>query len=251
MITKPAPEALPQPLNLVLLPGLDGTGRLFRWLIEALPAAIQPIVISLPAQGGDYAALEAEVLGSLPLDQPLVILGESFSGPLALRLATRKSRNVVAVILVASFVAHPIAWLPGVARYLMTPLMFRLPIPVPLLRWLLLGKDPPAALVECLIECLRPVDPTVLARRAKAALSVDATDDLMRCPVPVLYLGASQDRLLSPRTAARLKALRPDLDCRMFEAPHFLLQRAPGPAAQAITGFLLRNSLVKAPALDG
>lgn len=104
---------LSSPLSLVLLPGLDGTGRLFEWFLDALPSKLRPIVIPFPRDAADYAALETQAARSLPQGQPFVILAESFSGPLALRIAARGPANLVAVILVASFTSRPVAWMPS------------------------------------------------------------------------------------------------------------------------------------------
>jgi pimeloyl-ACP methyl ester carboxylesterase len=214
-------------------------------LLDVMPSALAPLVVSFsPTADGDYEALEARTLSLLPLDQPFAILGESFSGPLALRIAARGHRNLVAVILVASFAARPIAWLPRFARLFVQPFMFRLPIQLPLLRWFVLGRDPPPEVTSSTIESVRSVEPAVLARRARAALSVDATDAFIRCPVPMLYLGGTQDRLIDPRTPERLRTLRPDLDCLMLDTPHFVLQHAPSRAARAIAEFLLHQHWV-------
>jgi hypothetical protein len=62
----------------------------------------------------------------------------------------------------------------------------------------------------------------------------------------LLYLGATRDRLISKRTVADLKVLRPDLECVMLEAPHFLLQRAPAEAVGAIAGYLARRRILEA-----
>jgi len=99
------------PLSLVLLPGLDGTGQLFEWFLAALPPNLKPIVVSFPRDtDDDYAALETHVVAfSIPQDERFVILGESFSGPLALRIAARGHANLVAVILVASFISQPVS----------------------------------------------------------------------------------------------------------------------------------------------
>jgi len=229
-------------LSLVLLPGLDGTGQLFKWLIDTLPSEFEPIVIAFPKEsGGDYPALEAHVVRLLPQDRPFAILGESFSGPLALRLAAHGHENLVAVILVASFVAKPVAWIPDFVRHILQPWMFRSPIQIPLLRWFLLGSHPPTAMVRDTVKCLRSVDPALLVARTKAALKVDATKAFVECPVPVLYLGGKQDRLVSSQTPESMKALRPNLECIMLDAPHFVLQRSPTAAAHTITGFLGRH----------
>jgi pimeloyl-[acyl-carrier protein] methyl ester esterase len=228
------------PLSLVLLPGLDGTGRLFESFLGALPPMLKPSVISFPRDTHSYPALETHVERSLPRGQPFAILAESFSGPLALRIAALGHPHLVAVILVASFTSQPVAWIPSFARHVVHSLIFRLPGQVLLMRWLLFGRNAPAALIERTIDCLRSADPAVLAGRTKAALAVDATEAFVRCPVPMLYLGGTQDRLVSSQTAVRLKALRGDLECVMLDAPHFLLQRAPAAAARAVAEFLSR-----------
>jgi len=229
------------PLALVLLPGLDGTGQLFKWLLDALPSGLEPTVVSFPKdRDGDYSALETHVVRLLPQDRPFAILGESFSGPLALRLAANGYKNLVAVVLVASFVNRPVAWMPDFVRHILRPWMFRLPIQIPL-RWFLLGSQPPTAMIADTMKCLRSVDPAVLAARTKAALEVDATKAFVECPVPILYLGGQQDRLVAFQTAERMKSLRPNLECVMLDGPHFVLQRSPIAAAQAIAGFLGRH----------
>lgn len=226
------------PLALALLPGLDGTGRLFEAFLGALPPMLKPSVIPLPRDMDGYLALERHVERSLPQGRPFAILAESFSGPLALRIAARGHPHLVAVILVASFASRPVAWIPGFAHHAVHALMFRLPGQVLLMRWLLFGSNAPAALIENTIDCLRSADPAVLAGRIKAALAVDATEAFVRCPVPMLYLGGTRDRLISPQTAVRLKILRGDLECVMLDAPHFVLQRAPAAAARVVTEFL-------------
>ncbi|MBR1223545.1 MULTISPECIES: alpha/beta fold hydrolase [unclassified Bradyrhizobium] len=228
------------PLSLVLLPGLDGSGRLFEWFVKALPPTLKPQIICFPKHEDDYGVLETDVLRLLPQGQPFVILAESFSGPLALRVAAIGHPHLIAVILVASFASRPVAWMPRFARHIMRPLLFRLPGQVLLMRWFLFGDSAPVALIEGTIDCLNSVDPAVLAGRTKAALTVDATEAFLRCPVPILYLGGIQDRLITPQTSERLKSLRPDLECVMLDAPHFLLQRAPAAAVKAVTDFLWR-----------
>ena len=78
--------------SLVLLPGLDGTGLLFQPLVECLPDAIEPVVVSYPPdQKLGYEELLPLVLERLPA-APFVLLGESFSGPLAVMAAATAPR---------------------------------------------------------------------------------------------------------------------------------------------------------------
>ncbi|HEX2836088.1 MAG TPA: hypothetical protein VHW00_23995 [Thermoanaerobaculia bacterium] len=100
-------------ITLLLLPGLDGTGTLFGEFIAALPPHIAPVVIRYPTDEAlSYEELLAFIEERLP-EGTFAVLGESFSGPLAIELAA-KSPRVRAVILCASFVRSPVrfaAWL--------------------------------------------------------------------------------------------------------------------------------------------
>src|SRR6266849_5616303 len=90
-------------LSVLLLPGLDGTGQLLRDLSEQL-AGHRPVhVISYPVDRPlDYGQLTALVEARLPNGQ-FVILGESFSGPIAIEIAAREKQRVAGLILASSF----------------------------------------------------------------------------------------------------------------------------------------------------
>lgn len=237
-----SPRVTSLPVTTLLLPGLDGTGRLFAPLLSVLSGGAEPQVVAYDkrvAQG--YEALEESIARALPVG-PFAIVAESFAGPLALRLALRRPRGLVAVALVATFVTNPIPGpLATVARALARPW---LPIWPPLprfaaRRWLL-GEDAPEALVRLFSENLREVAPGVMAARIRAVLDVDASDALVRCPVPVLHLTAKNDRLV-PRTAGEaMHRLRPDLERAEVDAPHLVLQVAPAASAEILGAFLRR-----------
>ena len=76
--------------KLVLLPGLDGTGKLFAEFLEALDLGSSAQVVPYPPDIPlGYDELETLVRAALPAHGPFIILGESFSGPLAIRIAAR------------------------------------------------------------------------------------------------------------------------------------------------------------------
>lgn len=54
-----------------------------------------------------YEELEALVEPILPTDLPLIILGESFSGRIAVSIAASKPAGLVALVLCCSFVRNP------------------------------------------------------------------------------------------------------------------------------------------------
>lgn len=97
-------------MRLVLLPGLDGTGRLFEPLLRALPRNVHASVIGYPASpshGQNYEVL-TEFAGERLGEGPLLLVGESFSGPIAVELAARHPEKVRGLVLAVSFLTPPV-----------------------------------------------------------------------------------------------------------------------------------------------
>ena len=95
-------------MRLMLLPGMDGTGRLFGPLLRILPQGLEVTVFAYPPDRPcGYAELLPLVEAAVPEGGEFVVLGESFSGPLALLLAARRPRGLRGVILCASFARGP------------------------------------------------------------------------------------------------------------------------------------------------
>jgi pimeloyl-[acyl-carrier protein] methyl ester esterase len=223
-----------------LLPGLDGTGRLFARFLQASGGTLDLRVVSYPADRVlGYGALEELVRRELPTGEPFALLGESFGGPLALRIAANGAPGLVGVVLASTFHRRPAA-APIRALRPLASAFFRLPMPRHAVRILLAGPDAPEALVEEVREAVASVRGGVMAARAREALRVDATEWLLRCPVPVLFLGGKQDRLLRSGLPIEVRALRADAEIRMLDAPHLALQCAPGDAMRRIEDFLRR-----------
>jgi len=156
----------------VLLPGLDGTGKLFAEFVQHLRPNVDPVIISYPKdQPLGYDELEALVLAALPQDRPFVLLGESFSGPIAIRIGARSPAGLVAVILCGTFAKNPFPWL-GWAR----PLAAYLPLKS-LPRWvrapLMWGSASPQRAPAQMERAIAGVSPAVIRHRIAALLSVD------------------------------------------------------------------------------
>lgn len=64
--------------------------------------------------------------------------------------------------------------------------------------------------------------------------SPDATEHLLACPVPVLVLRATRDRLVPASAADTVAAIRPDATVVDIDAPHLLLRTAQLAAWRAI-----------------
>ena len=221
-------------MRTLLLPGLDGTGRLFSAFVPELPASIGAEVVSYPS---DLALSYADLLARLPLrGEPVQIIAESFSGPLAIRAAAAHA-EVRALVLVASFAKCPVSWLHRVLGTATPAALFRRPPPRYVVRRYLLGDDAPEDDVAQLQTVVGEVAPAVIATRLREICMVDVEKDFGRLTIPVLYLAGSRDRLVDQRVAHQLLRLRPVMELETVDAPHLVLQRRPLEAAKRIAAF--------------
>ncbi len=224
-------------MTLVLLPGLDGTGVLMRPLVAALPAEPAPVVVTYP---GDevlgYDALLARVLAGLPRGRPFVLVGESYGGPLALRVAATRPEGLAGLVLCATFVRNPHPWLPGWTKHAVTPGLLRLFPKMSQAKMLLGGYSTPD-LRALSAEALAKVRPEVLAARVRDVLAVDVAAELASCPVPVLYLRGTKDGVVPGWNARAIRRIRPSVEVVDLPAPHLVLQTQAAAAAAAITRF--------------
>jgi pimeloyl-[acyl-carrier protein] methyl ester esterase len=225
--------------NLLLLPGLDGTGELFADFIAALPSSVAAKPVEYPRDKFlSYAELVAVVRAAAPVEEPFVLLAESFSTPLAASYAATEPRNLVGMILCTGFVTNPIGHLSTVVSALARPGIFKLRPPDKILEHFLIGDDAPAETLHKLRTVLGTVSPEVISARVKEVLNCDARADLARTTIPLLYLRAASDRLLSSSCSEVVLAARPDGGINTIEGPHLLLQREPLKAAAAVREFM-------------
>ncbi len=151
----------------MLLPGLDGTGKLFEPFIKQFPDPSSVTVISYPMDRYiPFEQLVDYIVPLLPTDRPLAILGESYSGPAALSLAARNDIDIRKVILVATFAKYPASFLKTISKLLPLSLLFRLPIPNFVIRYYCFGNATDKTLYAMLRGSVAANKPKVLAKRA-------------------------------------------------------------------------------------
>ncbi len=224
------------PPKLVLLPGLDGTGTLFAPLIAPLSGRVSTIVVSYPDRVLNYSEHERLVRAALPTGGPFVLLGESFSGPIAVSIAAEAPPGLVGCIVCASFVVCPRRILAFARPCLGSS--FANMIPMPLARHLLMGRFATPELCAMHLRAMRCVSPGTLAARLKEIAAVDVSRSLTRIRVPTLYIRGTEDRLV-PKSASRLfSRLNSTARVVEVEAPHFLLQVRAKEVARTIEAFI-------------
>jgi len=235
--------------TLVLLPGLDGTGKLFAELLKALDLGVSAHVVPYPPDVPlGYEELEPLVRAALPTRGPFVLLGESFSGPLAIRIAARPPPGLAGLILCVTFASNPyprLAWARGLAAFLplkSLPRWVRAP-----LMW---GSASPSKAPRQSERAMAGVAANVIRRRIAALLAVDETATLATITVPTLVLCATRDRVVSKAATEKIMlgiahAQRVDVD-----GPHLLLKTRPNDSAAAVLKFL-RQGTTADPAIAG
>lgn len=223
--------------TVVLLPGLDGTGRLFDRLVRALEPRVRVRRISYPSERClRYSELADLVVRQAPSGL-YAIVAESFSGPVAVAVGARRPAGLRGIILSASFVVPPA---PGWLRLLPFGLFFRLGVPRALLRYFLLSSQNDAEIMSELTEAIVSVPPRVLAARVREVLSSNASDALRSCTAPIVLVSAAGDRLLGSRGLGGVLKAQPTVEHVTLEGPHLLLQVRPTEAASVIDRYVQR-----------
>ncbi|MFC1611927.1 alpha/beta fold hydrolase [Myxococcota bacterium] len=219
-----------------MLPGMDGTGRLFEPLSSALSGRLKSTVVAYSkTEPKPYTVLEKEVRARIrSLGNDVVVLGESFSGPIAIRIASNPPPNLAAVVLVATFVRSPVTTF---CRPFAQPLLFARPPPRTAIRHFLTGYDVDQHLLDAVHAAVKGITPEVMATRAREILSINVEAEFSAIELPMLFIAAKRDRLVKAKQQ-RLQALNPRLQWVEIDGPHLILQRAPEKTAEVISGFV-------------
>jgi pimeloyl-[acyl-carrier protein] methyl ester esterase len=230
-------------LRLVLLPGMDGTGELFAGFLKVLPRWIQPEVVRYPPRVHlSFTDLLLCVRSALPKSEPFVILAESFSTPIAVRLAAEAPPNLKALVICSGFIDSPIRGLVRVVVSLVAPILFHFPLPAFAIRTLLVGKDAPVGLVQGTRTTISSVSPSVLRGRLQEVLMCDETARLAMVTVPLLYIRANQDNLVGLASFEAIRRVKPGVTLAQIDGPHLIVQREPEAVIEALIAFLENNS---------
>lgn len=225
-------------VTIVLLPGMDGTGELLAPLAARL-SAMRPVqLISYPMDASwGYDKLISFVLAKIP-DTRFVILGESFSGPIAIDVAAQEDDRVAGLILASSFVRHP---LPRLFRGIVPLLKFR-SVSGRLIDALLLGPGARRDLVDALHGVQSRSPPRVMARRIAEVLRVDRRGPLRKTRCPLLCIHGRRDPVVRKSNTTEIQSIRPDAEVYLLDGWHLILETHADEAADAINRFCERVS---------
>jgi pimeloyl-ACP methyl ester carboxylesterase len=227
----------------MLLPGMDGTARLYSRLMHALPGGWRKSAPHYPAEVSVNYDKLLRMVQSIAPERPFLLVAESYSTPLAIRFAATRPEHLKGLVLCAGFASSPVSgWRRFVAR-LLCPVLFHLPLTDRAIEIFLVGENAEPSLVAAVRTAISCVKPGVLAARLVEILGCDVRSEVARIEVPVLYLQAQGDRLVGRRSLDQILEIKGDVGVERIPGPHLLFQREPARTAKAIEEFVRRNGL--------
>ncbi len=222
----------------VCLPGLDGTGVLFDDFLAEVPSGLERIVVRYPIHLSSYADILPLVRAAMPEGPRIVLIAESFSTPIAIKIAASAEGNLCGLVLCAGFASSPLRGVSRILASLLAPQLLKFEPGESGVKWLLAGRDASNHLVTSVLQGVQTVSPRVRADRLKQVLSCDVREELRKIHIPILYVKAKRDRLVG--AACSTEILRCSREAKLVEidGPHLILQREPRACAKAIIDFV-------------
>jgi pimeloyl-ACP methyl ester carboxylesterase len=198
--------------SIVLVPGMDGTGRLF---YRQTPLLAKSFRVATYALRDDAPAMEtlvadlADVIDAVSPTRRAIVVGESFGGALSLSLALTHPERVDALVILNSFphfapqyrlrlAIHGLGILPWGA----------MPIVRRLTASRLHSRHTHRDEIARFLELTRASTKAGYVGRLKILRSYDVRDRLHELRCPTLFLAAEQDHLVPSLEQARLMASR-------------------------------------------
>lgn len=226
-------------IELVFLPGLDGTGLSYGPLGDVMPENIRVTVVRYPAdQKLSFAELVQCAYEQLPHNKPLVLIAESFSGPITICLASSFPSNIKGIIFCATFMKFARPFLLGPTKYIPFEFFLSKRMPDFLLYFLVGGKPFSDKLTPLFRQLEKLINPEVIAHRIRMLKNIDATVDARTLSLPCCYIQGTQDKLIPARCIVPFKQYLPGLVVKSVDGPHGILQAQPEECAEIIMEFV-------------
>jgi len=224
---------LNQPRTLVLMPGLDGTGKLFAPLIPLLEPHFKLIIVTYPDLDSFSEYIEC-AQGQLPEEDGFSLVAESFSGPVAMTLMARRPGRFGPSVLSTTFARSPLAALTRMANYVPEQ-MFSIGALSEFCLDVYDLKDEDFSETQPLpLNVMEQLDGVLLKHRISVLSRIDVSALLPEIETSILYLHGTHDRIVSENDAQLLQAYLPNVNRVDIDAPHLLLQTQPQRSAELI-----------------
>jgi len=226
-------------MKVIILPGMDGTGKLLKPFADALlEHGVASTIMSYPSHlAQSYQTLMDEIIApALPKREEFVLLAESYSGPMAIALAQQKPPGLKGLVLVVTFAEPPDSILLAFTKLLPMKSILSLPVPCWMAHRLMLGKREPRGDHQIFCQVVREMRPEVIADRIENVRRIRLDKNPIQ--LPAIYIRALEDPLLPSNAVEGVRALIPDLRVHEIPGPHLVLDTSPELCAALTAGFV-------------
>jgi len=218
-------------LKLVLLPGMDGTGKLFEEFLSNYNG--DHLVISLPQNGPQhYSRLAKSLEHQLPKED-YILLAESFSGGIVPILLKQHSAHIKGVIFVASFLSCPNKLLLQITKLLPLKYLASIPLSNVAHKLLFLGQNASKENLSTFRTVINSIPEQVL--KARLTTMSHQKMPLETFDIPTVYIQANSDKLISTLKSEELRKIFRNIKYFQIDGPHFILQSKPTESAELIS----------------
>lgn len=216
--------------DVVLLPGLHGSRALFSSFVALAPAWASCLPLALPTIGGQSFDEITDLL--LPELRPLegfVLLGESFSGPIAARLSARLGQKVALLVLCNPVVEMSVRVPEGILASIAASAW----MPAWGASMALSGGD--MSVARAALDEVRALPKGILAQRLSAVYS--ATEEALASHLasPLLTILGTSDNLVSLSRSRAFFSRVPESTIAEIDGPHLIVQTRPAEVWEAIS----------------
>ncbi len=219
--------------TLVLMPGLDGTGKLFEPIIPFLKPHFDLSIVTYPDLDSltDYVNCAQNQLPDTP---GFSLVAESFSGPVAMSLMAHLPDQIGPSVLSSTFARSPLATLTRMLGYVPEQ-MFSIGALNEFCMDVYAAEDEDLSDTQPLpLNVTEQIDGALLKHRISVLSRVDVSALLASIEVPILYLHGVRDRIVSENDAQMIEDYLPNVSRVDIDAPHLLLQTQPQQCAELI-----------------
>jgi pimeloyl-[acyl-carrier protein] methyl ester esterase len=211
-------------MRFLLLPGLDGTGKLFSRFVRMKPPSFSCEVLAYDDGFAEYDEYVNAVKGRLRADTKTVLIAESFSGPIAMHIASRYRDQVAGIVFAASFVKPPHPLLLNIASVMPAPAFGAMR--ATLVKQFCVNGVYEKNVIDEANVVVGELESAVIKRRLMLLASLTKLAHA-QIDIPVLSLRATQDRLITQAATSSIATTFPKTISIDVDSPHFLLQARP------------------------
>ena len=224
-----------------MLPGLDGTGKLFAPVIPHLESFCDLTIVTYPDLGSFNEYVDS-ARNQLPESSGISLLAESLSGPIAIALMAQRAGQFGPSVLSSTFARSPLAAMTHLAKHVPQQMFsigalsdFYLDVDAE-------EHDDFSETQPLPLNVMDQIDGVVLRHRIEIMSRIDVSALLPQIDVPMLYLRAERDRIVSDSDAQLIQQNLPKVARINLDAPHLLLQTRPQECAELVIKHFEINS---------